>query len=201
VLHLASHHARVYLCARTESKAQAAISSIKVSITSAHPGAEVDIRFLHMDLTSLSSVATAAHTFLSQETRLHGLVNNAGIMATAFTITPDGYEEQWQVNYLSHYLLTSMLLPTLLATASAPGSKDGDVRIVDVTSIGHNYSPKAGIDFADINQEKGGVWTRYGQSKLGNILHAKLLNQRLGPRSDAVSKIWTAAVHPGSVDT
>jgi NAD(P)-dependent dehydrogenase (short-subunit alcohol dehydrogenase family) len=193
VFHLAKHNAKVYLGARSEAKATTKISEIKSQIPNA------DVRFLKMDLMNLGSVVSAAQEFLSEESRLHGLVNNAGIMATAFEVTSDGYEAQWQTNYLSHWVLTQHVLPTMLATAE--NSQPGDVRIVNVTSIGHNVAPKGGIDFDDINQLKGGVWSRYGQSKLGNILFSKELNQRYGPDSSAVSKIWTASVHPGAVDT
>ena len=66
-------------------------------------------------------------------------------------------------------------------------------------------APRGGIDFRDINQEKGGLWSRYGQSKLGNILNAKFLNSLYGPHgslsAEVEGKIWTAAVHPGNVYT
>lgn len=93
------------------------------------------------------------------------------------------------------------------------------VRIVNVTSNGHNmFSPKMGIDFSDMNQISGSPFSRYGMSKLANILHAKELHRRYGPGSDsetrriagnfssdaastATGEIWTASVHPGSVDT
>lgn len=122
-----------------------------------------------------------------------------------------------KTNYLSHWLFTNILLPVLLRTAAdaAPGA----VRIINVTSNGHNlFAPKAGIDFSDINQITGSPWSRYGMSKLGNILHSKELHRRYGPGSSAESRqiaanalpgttppatgeIWTASAHPGSVDT
>jgi len=197
VQHLAEHGARVYLGARSESKANAAITEIKQIVPSA------DINFLQIDLTDLKTVAVAAAEFKNKEIQLHGLVNNAGIMATPFEKTKDGYEAQWQTNYVSHWLLTYLLLPTLLSTAAAPGSKPGDVRIVNLTSNGHNFAPSAGIDFADIDLVKGGIWNRYGQSKLGNILHAKTLAKLYGPNgtSNEGKDIWTASVHPGSINT
>lgn len=70
-----------------------------------------------MDHTHLSTVAAAATDFLSRESRLDGLVNNAGIMATPFSMTEDGYEEQWQTNYLAHWVFTRHLLPLMLATS------------------------------------------------------------------------------------
>ena len=192
---LASHHATVYIGCRSSAKGQAAITSIKALF----PDAKLNL--LIMDHMNLNSVISAAKEFASKESKIHGLINNAGIMAVPFQISNDGFESQWQTNYISHWLLTYHLLPTMLLTAKA--SKPGDVRIVDVTSMGHNFAPRGGIDFEDINQGNGGLWSRYGQSKLGNILHAKYLDSLYGPEGSRQSEgeIWTAAVHPGNVYT
>jgi NAD(P)-dependent dehydrogenase (short-subunit alcohol dehydrogenase family) len=196
ILHLVRKNAKVYMGCRSSTKGQAAIDSIHALV----PEAEIHLLVLdHMDLTSVKS---AAADFTSKEPRLHGLINNAGIMALPFELSKDGYEAQWQTNYLSHYLLTSLLLPTLLSTARV--SQSGDVRIVNVTSVGHNFfAPKKGIDFDDINQVHGSIWSRYGQSKLANILHAKSLNALYGPNGTKKSEgeIWTGAVHPGNMYT
>lgn len=139
-------------------------------------------------------------------------------MATPFSITADGHEAQWQTNYLSHWLLTTLLLPLLLRTArSLPeGSARGSVRIVSVSSSGHLGAPRDGIHFADPSlpdgSPDGGVWPRYGQSKLANILHTKTLHRTYGPGSPPSSssssrvssgegEIWTTSVHPGIVET
>lgn len=192
---LAEHHATVYIGCRSLTKGQAAITSIQSLVPEAKP------HLLILDHMNLQSVVSAAKEFASKEPKLHGLINNAGVMAVPFEISNDGYESQWQTNYISHWLLTYHLLPTLLSTAKA--SQPGDVRIVNVTSMGHTFAPKGGIDFSDINQENGGIWSRYGQSKLGNILHAKYLNSLYGPSGSrkGEGEIWTAAVHPGNVYT
>ena len=156
-----------------------------------------------MDHTSLSSIVSAARYFKTQETTLHGLINNAGIMATPFSLTADGYEEQWQTNYLAHWLLTTHLLPILLSTSRSlpPGS----VRIVNVSSFGHFNAPSCGINFSDPSLPHSSPMTRYGQSKLANILHIKTLNHLYGPSTTPPPKpegeIWTAAVHPGLVSS
>jgi NAD(P)-dependent dehydrogenase (short-subunit alcohol dehydrogenase family) len=79
----------------------------------------------------------------------------------------------------------------------------GSVRIVNVSSDGHLiFGAPSGIDFNDVNQTrsgKGGPWSRYGSSKLANILHAKELNRRHGGLEKG--SIWTASLHPGTVDT
>jgi NAD(P)-dependent dehydrogenase (short-subunit alcohol dehydrogenase family) len=111
--------------ARSPEKASDAITSIKTL----YPNANITL--LEMDHKSLSSVISAANLFLSKETSLHGLVNNAGIMATPFEMTKDGHEAQWQTNYLAHWVFTYHLLPILLSTSKTlpPGS----VRIVNLT--------------------------------------------------------------------
>ncbi|EHK98692.1 putative Uncharacterized oxidoreductase [Glarea lozoyensis 74030] len=90
-----------------------------------HPFAKIDL--LEMDLMDLASVVAAAKHFLAIETALHGLVNNAGIMATPFKMTKDNYETQWQTNYLSHWVFTEHLLPLMRQTAKSlpPGSRYG----------------------------------------------------------------------------
>lgn len=131
-----------------------------------------------MDHTDLSTVVSAANTFLSKEPVLHGLVNNAGIMATPFELTTDAYEAQWQTNYLAHWVLTSRLLPILLSTSKTltPGS----IRIVNVSSVGQFWAPKGGVDFADTSLAGKTNMNRYGQFKLANVLHAKTLNKVYG---------------------
>ncbi|KIW72907.1 hypothetical protein PV04_01067 [Phialophora macrospora] len=197
VAQLAEHGAHVYMCARSPEKGTAAIADIKTM----HPSADIDL--LQMDLMDLTSVVDAAKRFLALETALHGLVNNAGIMATPFEMTKDGHEAQWQTNYLAHWVLTEHLLPLMRRTAKTlpPGS----VRIVNLTSSGHLGAPKGGINFNDLSLKKSGPWSRYGQSKLANILHTKTLHKRDGPGSPTAQngegEIWVSSVHPGVVET
>jgi retinol dehydrogenase-12 len=128
--------------------------------------------------------------------------SDAGIMAPPFAITEDGYEEQWQVNYLAHWLFTSHVLPTMLATAKQHKNLPGTVRIVNLSSSGHYSAPKGGINFSDVRLENASGMTRYGQSKLANILHMKTLHKLCGPGSPLSvtgEEIWVSAVHPGLV--
>ncbi|OJJ42574.1 hypothetical protein ASPZODRAFT_76435 [Penicilliopsis zonata CBS 506.65] len=197
VAHLAKHGAHVYLCARSVEKGTAAI----IEIRKKDPSANIDL--LQMNLMDLASVAAAAKHFLSLETALHGLVNNAGIMATPFEITKDGHEAQWQTNYLAHWVLTKHLLPLMLRTAKT--LSPGGVRIVNLTSSGHLGAPKGGINFNDLSLKDSSPWSRYGQSKLANILHTKTLHRMYGPGSacarNGEGEIWVSSVHPGLVDT
>ncbi|KAJ5106852.1 hypothetical protein N7456_003527 [Penicillium angulare] len=197
VARLAEHGAHVYLCARSVDKGTAAISSIKEM----HPSANIDL--LQVDHMNLTSVVSAAKRFLSLETALHGLVNNAGIMATPFEIGKDGHEAQWQTNYLAHWTFTDYLLPLMLQTSKTlpPGS----VRIVNMSSSGHWGAPKSGINFEDTTLKSDGPWERYGQSKLANILHTMTLHKTYGPGSKSAAngegEIWASSVHPGIVET
>ncbi|KUJ21675.1 NAD(P)-binding protein [Mollisia scopiformis] len=193
VSHLAEHGAHVYMGVRSLEKGTTAIANIK----KVHPSANIDL--LQMDLMDLASIVAAAKHFLTHETALHGLVNNAGIMATPFEITKDGHEAQWQTNYLAHWVLTEHLLPLMLHTAKAlpPGS----VRIVNISSSGHLSAPKSGINFEDLSLKESGTWARYGQSKLANILHTKTLHKEYGPGSKGEGEIWVSSVHPGLVET
>jgi NAD(P)-dependent dehydrogenase (short-subunit alcohol dehydrogenase family) len=94
-----------------------------------------DIDLLQMDYINLTSVVLAAKRFLALEIALHGLVNNAGIIATPFQMTKDGHEAQWQTNYLAHWILIEHLLPLMLQTfRSLPPNS---VRIVNLSSSGH----------------------------------------------------------------
>lgn len=185
------------MCARSLKKGTAAIANI----TETNPSANIDL--LQMDHMDLTSVVAATKDFLSRETTLHGLVNNAGIMATPFEMSKDGYEAQWQTNYLAHWVLTEHLLPLMLRTAKtlSPGS----VRIVNLTSSGHLSAPKGGINFQDLSLKDSGPWPRYGQSKLANILHTKTLHKKYGPGSTSARKgegeIWVSSVHPGLTET
>jgi NAD(P)-dependent dehydrogenase (short-subunit alcohol dehydrogenase family) len=166
-----------------------------------YPSANIDL--LQMDHMNLTSVVTAAKRFLALETAVHGLVNNAGIMATPFRMTEDGHEAQWQTNYLAHWTFTEHLLPLMLQTSKS--LSPGSVRIVNLSSSGHWGAPKCGIDFEDTSLKNDGPWERYGQSKLGNILHTTNLHTRYGPGSQSALKgggeIWVASVHPGLVET
>jgi NAD(P)-dependent dehydrogenase (short-subunit alcohol dehydrogenase family) len=194
VARLAEHRAHVYLCARSITKGNNAIARIKTLYPQAH------ITLLEIDHLSLASVVSTAKMFLSKETVLHGLINNAGIMCAPFQMTKDGYEAQWQTNYLAHWVLTSHLLPLMLSTAR--GISPGSVRIVNLSSSGHYSAPRGGISFSDTSLMDSSPLTRYGQSKLANILHTKTLNKLYGPESTSkvrTGEIWTAAVHPGLV--
>jgi NAD(P)-dependent dehydrogenase (short-subunit alcohol dehydrogenase family) len=199
VLQLVKHNpAHIYLAARNEASAQKAIAEIETAV----PGSASRIRYIHCDLADLASVKTAARSFLEAEkergggeARLDLLFLNAGIMATPAGLTADGYEMQFGTNHVGHFLLSKLLLPTLVTTAKLPGA---DVRVVSLSSIGHIFAPSSGISFDELRTPMSSslTLTRYGQSKLANILFAKELHRRYHEQG-----ITAVAVHPGVVNT
>lgn len=188
------------MASRTQSKAEEAIEKIKKSVPNA------DLHFLQLDLTELAAIKKAADAFLGREKRLDILLNNAGVMATPYTMTKDGIELQVGTNVVGHYLFTMLLLPTLYNTSKLPEYANPDspsVRIVQVSSMGHNASPSdtSFKDLEAVNKQYGpeikGTWERYGKSKTGNIIIANELAKLL-PKDARVTNI---SLHPGVVRT
>lgn len=179
---LAEHGAHVVLACRTRAKAVAARDDILVSA----PAATVSL--IDLDLTSLAAVAAAAAEIREQFDRLDLLINNAGVMATPYHRTVDGYELQLATNHLGHAALTAHLLPLLLPV-------DGS-RVVNVSSLAHRFGS---INFEDLQSErKYQAWRAYGQSKLANLLFTFELQRRLAA---AGAPTVAVAAHPGVSDT
>ncbi|MCJ1456320.1 hypothetical protein MMC28_006681 [Mycoblastus sanguinarius] len=201
------------LAGRSSDKVNAVIADIAAT----HP--TVECHFLPLDLSSQTSVRTAAKTILDLPHPLHLLINNAAVMnLPTRTFSPDGIEMQFATNHIGHFLLTNLLLPKLLSTAqsSAPNA----VRMINLTSSAHTYSP---IRFSDLDfslpndslpQEEQYLapalaelgllvhdnhyvpTAAYAQSKTANILFTIALNARLAERG-----IRSFSVHPGSIDS
>ncbi|KAL6408680.1 putative short-chain dehydrogenase reductase protein [Ilyonectria robusta] len=188
IIDLARHNpSQIWLAARSLEKAQGAITDIKAQVPTApiHP--------LQLDLASLDSIKAAAKTFLNSATRLDILMLNAGIMATPPGTTKDGYEIQFGTNHVGHALLTKLLMPLLLQTAEGASS---DVRVVVLSSTVHAQAPEGGVQFNTLKTRADAMetWTRYGQSKLANVLFGRELAKRY-------PQIKVVSVHPGIVNT
>ena len=142
-----------------------------------------------LDLGSLKSIHEFAESFLKEFSKLHILINNAGIMMCPYTLTEDGFEQQFGVNHLGHFALTNLLLSRM--KESGPGG-----RIVNLTSVGHILFTYFEMD--DLLWKKNAYddVKAYGQSKLCNVLFTKELHRRL-----ADAGISSYAVHPGNVAT
>jgi NAD(P)-dependent dehydrogenase (short-subunit alcohol dehydrogenase family) len=134
------------------------------------------------DLSSLAAVGDLAERILSEYDRLDVLVNNAGIIVQERRESEDGYELTFTVNYLSHFLLTRLLLPLLKDSAPA--------RIVNVASAGQ--SP---LDFSNLMLEHGyDAMKAYSQSKLAQVMFTFELAEHLRDTGVTVN-----ALHPASL--
>lgn len=186
--------AQIYLAARTSAKFDSALADIQSGLPD--PKTTPNITFLELDLSSLASVRAAAEKVLGEAQRLDTLMNNAGVMGEP-SLTTEGYELQFGTNHIGHMLLTLLLLPLLLKTSS---EGENDVRIVNLSSGAHKFPPSEGILLANDGEKlktdmrSYSLFTRYGQSKLANILFAAQFAKRY-PHLISVS------IHPGAVST
>ena len=178
---LARRGANLAIVARNEARATEAVRRIEAA-----GGSKVDV--LHADLSSQASVRSLAAEALERYPSIEVLVNNAGAMYAERRLTSDGIEQTWAVNHLAPFLLTTLLLDRLKASAPA--------RIITTTSDAHKGKL---IPFDDINAErsyKGRGFTRYGESKLANILFTVELARRLQGTG-----VNAYCFHPGLVAT
>jgi len=174
----------VTISVRSDEKGRDAMASIVKVV----PKAKVD--YLVMDLLSLDSVRNFAKVYLARGVPLHVLINNAGIMCTPFLITKDGIEAQFQVNHLSHFLLTYLLWPRLLSAGAA--------RVINVASKAH-FQWQRPLDMQAVQSETSETYhpmAAYGRSKLANILFTKGLQRRLKDKG-----VTFFSLHPGLVST
>jgi WW domain-containing oxidoreductase len=140
---------------------------------------------LACDLADPGSIRACVSELKRHNVRLDAIICNAGIMAPPRLALVCGYESQFFVNHIGHFMLVTALLDALA---------DG-ARIVMVSSEAHRYAPRGGIDFDNLKGEKSyRPWSGYARSKLANLLFAKQLARRL----DGTGKTANA-VHPGVV--
>jgi NAD(P)-dependent dehydrogenase (short-subunit alcohol dehydrogenase family) len=168
---LATRGARLVLAVRDEAKARRAF------------GDAVEIR--RLDLADLASIREFATRLTDDHRHLDVLINNAGVMATPHTLSPQGHELQFATNHLGHFALTALLLDLLLAGT--------DPRVVTVTSVNHR---QARLPFP----EPAGYSPRgaYNTSKLANALFGYELHRRLTVANSPLSSILA---HPGYTAT
>ncbi|KAK9724655.1 hypothetical protein RND81_05G090100 [Saponaria officinalis] len=169
-------------------------NEVKDKIVQEIPAAKVDT--MELDLSSMASVRKFVSEYKSSNRPLNLLINNAGVMATPFTLSKDNIELQFATNHLGHFLLTHLLLDSMKKTACESG-REG--RIVNVSSEAHRFAYPEGIRFDKLNDPASyQSWRAYGQSKLANILHAKELTKRL---KDEGVQITANSLHPGTINT
>lgn len=168
---LYSKNAKVYIAARSEAKAQAAIDSIKAL----HPTSKGSLHYLHLNLSDLSTIKESANDFLSREDKLHWLNNNAGVMTPPVgSKGAQGMDLTFQTNILGPFLFSKLLQPLLKRTAESEPVK-GSVRVSWAGSLGVVViAPTGGVkwrkgkDGQDELDETGGPDLSYGISKCAN---------------------------------
>jgi len=204
---LAQKGAKVYMGARNEERATAAIEEIEEELRTWKGANGEDsstrgsVHWLPLNLSDPRLVKKAAIEFLGKEERLDILVNNASHTSCGpYKINEDGILDIMTINHISHFVLTETLLPLLKSTASLDNS---DVRIVNVSSLAHTrVKPESFVGKDSLNKQYGesvsGYLDTYGNSKLANILHIKHLQAQLNSESVPITCL---AVHPGPVRT
>ena len=166
--------ARVIVPARRKDVAKSALSGIVES---------EDI--LNLDLADPSSAQSFVNEFVDSGLSLDILINNAAVMACPKMPTKEGWDLQFAVNHIGHFIITKGLLPTMSSSGS---------RIVTLSSTGHKLS---GIQWEDVHfEESYDKWKAYGQSKTAASLLAVEISERMKDEG-----IKTYSVHPGGIFT
>ncbi|KAF9293386.1 hypothetical protein BGZ88_005454 [Linnemannia elongata] len=206
---LAGRGAHVFLACRSQKRAIAAIETALLEIRSKYPllTTAPKLEFLELDLMDINKTQQAAKEFLRKGLPLHILVCNAGIQVVPFELSADGIEAIFAVNHIGsreehghnrkkegnegdreRVLVSDALLDCL--KTSQPS------RVVMISSIAHEaFPPRVGIDFDTLNDPtKSTDLSRYGRSKLANVLFAKALARRV-----ANDNVYVNACHPGFI--
>ncbi|KAK5689112.1 short-chain alcohol dehydrogenase [Elasticomyces elasticus] len=183
----------VYVAGRSKEKASAAIDEIR----KAYPSSDGHLEFLKVDLADLPTIKGSVEDFLSRESRLDVLTNNAGVMTPPKgSITAQSYELQMGTNCLGPFLFTQLLTPLLQKTASS--NPAGSVRVTWAASLATAGAPKGGVTFdgqAQAPKVFGDRITDYAQTKACNTLLAREFQARYGDKAGIVSNSW----NPGNL--
>jgi NAD(P)-dependent dehydrogenase (short-subunit alcohol dehydrogenase family) len=178
---LAAHGAQVVGAARDLNKARAATEPVRKD--AAAQGGSFEL--VELDLANLKSVRACADGLLAKGEPFDVVIANAGVMATPFGHTADGFETQFGTNHLGHFVLVNRIASLI---------RDGG-RLINLSSSGHRY---ANVDLDDPNFERTPYepFVAYGRSKTSNILFAVAFDKRHRGRG-----VRAAAVHPGGIRT
>src|SRR5712664_2811313 len=178
---LVAHGAQVVGAARDLAKAERATAQVRKD--SAANGGSFEM--VELDLASLKSVRACADKLLAKGEPFDVVIANAGVMATPFGHTADGFERQFGTNHLGHFVFVNRIAPLL-----RKGS-----RLINLSSAGHRFS---NVDLDDTNFERTPYepFVAYGRSKTANILFAVAFDRRHRGRG-----VRAAAVHPGVIET
>jgi len=178
---LAAHGAHVVGAARDLNKAEAATAQVRKD--AAVNGGSFEL--VELDLANLKSVRACADGRLAKGEPFDVVIANAGVMATPFGHTADGFETQFGTNHLGHFVLVNRIASLIRAGG----------RLINLSSSGHRYS---NVDLDDPNFERTPYepFVAYGRSKTANILFAVGFDERHRNRG-----VRAAAVHPGGIRT
>jgi NAD(P)-dependent dehydrogenase (short-subunit alcohol dehydrogenase family) len=178
---LVAHGAQVVGAARDLNKATAATEQVRTDAT-ANGGS---FELIELDLANLKSVRARADALLAKDQPFDVVIANAGVMATPFGHTADGFETQFGTNHLGHFVLVNRIGSLI---------RDGG-RLINLSSSGHRYS---NVDLDDPNFERTPYepFVAYGRSKTANILFAVAFDKRHRDRG-----VRAVAVHPGGIRT
>ena len=180
---LAEQGMSVVMICRDARKGEAAMDRIRGRV----PGA--DLRLEVKDLAVLEDVRELGATLSSDFPAVHVLVNNAGVYRAESEKTVDGYERTLAVNHLSHFLLTHLLFPSLMAAKG---------RVINVSSDAHRRGSLTieSRENALLGRSRYSGYGAYSDSKLANILFTTELAKRYPP-----DELATCAFHPGVLAT
>ncbi len=178
---LAAHGAEVVGAARDLAKAKSATAQVRQD--AAANGGHFEL--VELDLANLKSVRACADGLLAKGEPFDVIIANAGVMATPFGHTTDGFETQFGTNHLGHFVLVNRIAPLIRAGG----------RLINLSSAGHRFS---NVDLDDPNFERTPYepFVSYGRSKTANILFAVAFDKRHRDRG-----VRAAAVHPGGIRT
>src|SRR5689334_1516271 len=178
---LAAHGAQVVGAARGLTKAKAVTEEVRKH--AAMIGGRLEV--VELDLADLKSVRACADALIAKGEPFDVVIANAGVMATPFGHTADGFETQFGTNHLGHFVLVNRIASLIRAGG----------RLINLSSSGHRFS---NVDLEDPNFERTPYepFVAYGRSKTANILFAVAFDKRHGDRG-----VRASAVHPGVIHT
>jgi NAD(P)-dependent dehydrogenase (short-subunit alcohol dehydrogenase family) len=178
---LAAHGAHVVGAVRDLAKAEAVTVEVRKDAAANDGGFEL----VALDLGNLKSVRASADALVAKGEPFDVVIANAGVMATPFGHTVDGFETQFGTNHLGHFVFVNRIAP-LIRTGG---------RLINLSSAGHRFS---NVDLQDPNFERTAYdpFVAYGRSKTANILFAVGFERRHRQRG-----VRAAAVHPGVIQT
>ncbi|KAI1273995.1 hypothetical protein F5Y07DRAFT_226709 [Xylaria sp. FL0933] len=188
---------RVYIAGRSDIKAEAAIKEIIAATPAGTTTGKLE--FLQLELDDLASIKASVNTFMSKETKLHVLWNNAGVSRPPVgSLSKQGIELQLATNCLGPFLLTQLLLPLIQSTAASESSdvqRDfGSVRVVWTSSQSVELSaPKGGLIMSEVQSPPADATRLYNNSKAGNMFLASELARRYD--------IASVSTNPGASST